>query len=127
MTGTTSQGGTTWKPPSDNCTQLTGPPSVLSEVVTCNCVRNPGGHTESNPRPSEEGASFYHVITSVSVSGCEGISQQRVVANACVWTCAQVNQPSGCEGISQHEVQELSRIADPGEPKQPHMATYEHS
>ena len=34
---------------------------MLSEVVTCNCVRNPGGHTESNPRPSEEGASFYHV------------------------------------------------------------------
>ena len=29
--------------PSDNCTQLTGAPPVLSEVVTCNCVRNPGG------------------------------------------------------------------------------------
>ena len=35
---------------------------MLREVVTCNCVRNPGGHTESNPRPSEEGASFYHVL-----------------------------------------------------------------
>ena len=35
---------------------------MLSEVVTCNCVRNPGGHAESNPRPSEEGVSFYHVL-----------------------------------------------------------------
>ena len=43
----------------------------------------------------------WELYTSVSVSGCEGITQQRVVANACVWTCAQVNQPSGCEGISQ--------------------------
>ena len=32
---------------------------MLSEVVTCNCVRNPGEHAESNPRPSEEGVSFY--------------------------------------------------------------------
>ena len=29
--------------PSDNCTKLTGPPPMLSEVVTCNCVRTPGG------------------------------------------------------------------------------------
>ena len=43
--------------------QLTGPPPVLSEVVTCNCVRNPGGHAESNPRPSEEVVSFYHVLS----------------------------------------------------------------
>ena len=35
---------------------------MLSEVVTCNGVRNPGGHAESNPRPSEEGVSFYHVL-----------------------------------------------------------------
>ena len=35
---------------------------MLSEVVTCNCVRNPGGHVESNPRPSEEGVSFYLVL-----------------------------------------------------------------
>ena len=35
---------------------------MLSEVVTCNCVRNPGAHAESNPRPSEEGVSFYHVL-----------------------------------------------------------------
>ena len=35
---------------------------MLSEVVTCNCFRNPGGHAESNPRPSEEGVSFYHVL-----------------------------------------------------------------
>ena len=35
---------------------------MLSEVVTCNCVRNPGGHAETNPRPSEEGVSFYHVL-----------------------------------------------------------------
>ena len=33
---------------------------MLSEVVTCNCVRNPRGHAESHPRPSEEGVSFYH-------------------------------------------------------------------
>ena len=30
---------------------------MLSEVVACNCVRNPGGHAESNSRPSEEGVS----------------------------------------------------------------------
>ena len=42
--------------------QVTGPPPVLSEVFTCNCVRNPGGNAESNPRPSEEGVSFYHVL-----------------------------------------------------------------
>ena len=35
---------------------------MLSEVVTCNCVRNPGGHAELNPRPSKEGVSFYHVL-----------------------------------------------------------------
>ena len=35
---------------------------MLSEVVTCNCVRNPWGHAESNPRPSEAGVSFYHVL-----------------------------------------------------------------
>ena len=35
---------------------------MLSEVVTRNCVRNPGGHAESIPRPSEEGVSFYHVL-----------------------------------------------------------------
>ena len=35
---------------------------MLSEVVTCNCVRNPVGHAESNPRPSKEGVSFYHVL-----------------------------------------------------------------
>ena len=50
------------KSPSDNCTQLTGPPPVLSEVVTCNCVRNPGGNAKSNTRPSEEGVSFYLVL-----------------------------------------------------------------
>ena len=35
---------------------------MLSEVVTCNRVRNPGGHAVSNPRPSEEGVSFYHIL-----------------------------------------------------------------
>ena len=35
---------------------------MLSEVVTCNCVRNPGAHSESNLRPSEEGVSFYLVL-----------------------------------------------------------------
>ena len=33
---------------------------MLSEVVTCNCVRNPGGHAESSPRPSDEGAVVQH-------------------------------------------------------------------
>ena len=28
----------------------------------CNGVRNPEGHTESNPRPSEEGVSIYLVL-----------------------------------------------------------------
>ena len=31
-----------------------GPPPVLSEVITCNCVRNPGAHTDSKPWPSGE-------------------------------------------------------------------------
>ena len=35
---------------------------MLSEVVTCNCVRNPGGHAGSSPRPAEEGVSFYLVL-----------------------------------------------------------------
>lgn len=42
-----------WKPSSDNCTQLTGCPTVLSRVATCKCVRNPGGHAESSPGPSK--------------------------------------------------------------------------
>ena len=32
---------------------------MLSEVVTCNCVQNPGANAESNPSTSEEGVSFY--------------------------------------------------------------------
>ena len=40
---------------------------MLSEVVTCNCVRNPGGHAESNPGPSEEGLSFYHVLRPLDI------------------------------------------------------------
>ena len=34
---------------------------MLSEVVTCNCIvfETHRGHAESNPRPSEEGVSFY--------------------------------------------------------------------
>ena len=35
---------------------------TASVVVTCNCVRNPGGHAESSPRPSEEGVSIYLVV-----------------------------------------------------------------
>ena len=31
---------------------------MLSEVVTCSCVRNPGGHAESDAR----GVSFNHVL-----------------------------------------------------------------
>ena len=38
------------EPASDNRTQLTRPSPVLSEVVTCNCVRNPGGHTGKTVR-----------------------------------------------------------------------------
>ena len=42
-----------------------------SEVVTCNCVRNPrGGHAESNPRPSEGGVRFYHVLRPLDQSVC---------------------------------------------------------
>ena len=52
---------------------------MLSEVVTCNCVRNPGGHAESNLRPSEEGVSFYHVLRPLDLcaarSGCKLIAQ----------------------------------------------------
>ena len=35
---------------------------MLSEVGTGNCVGNPGGHTESNPRPSKAGVSFCLVL-----------------------------------------------------------------
>ena len=35
---------------------------MLSEVVMCNCVRNPGGHAVSSPGPYEEGVSFYLVL-----------------------------------------------------------------
>ena len=28
----------------------------------CDCVRNPGGHAESDPEPSEEGVSCYHIL-----------------------------------------------------------------
>ena len=57
MTVTTSQGG---KPPG-NPSQTTARNSQ-GEVVTCNCVRNSVGHAASNPRPSEEGVRFYHVL-----------------------------------------------------------------
>ena len=42
---------------------------MLSEVVTCNFVRNPGGHAESNPRSSEEGVSFCHVLRRMYTCG----------------------------------------------------------
>ena len=45
---------------------------MLSEVVTCNCVRNPGGHAESNPRPSEEGVSFYLVLRPLDLCSVKG-------------------------------------------------------
>ena len=35
---------------------------MLSELVTCNCVGNLGGHAESNPRPSVEGVSLDLVL-----------------------------------------------------------------
>ena len=34
---------------------------MRSDVVTCNCVRNPGRHVESNPTPSDDGVSLYHM------------------------------------------------------------------
>ena len=37
------------------------------------------------------------------------------------------SQFASAVAIVDTEVQELSRTADPGEPKQPHMATYEQS
>ena len=46
---------------------------MLSEVVTCNCVRNPGGHAESNPRPSEEEVSFYHVLRPLDIVAHDGV------------------------------------------------------
>ena len=50
--------------------------SCASEVVTCNCARNPGGHAQSDPRPSEEGVSFYLVLRPLdqkaSSQRCEG-------------------------------------------------------
>ena len=60
---------------------------MLSEVVTCNCVRNPGGHAESNPKPSEEGVSFYHVLRPLDQSAvC--LSLFRVVS------CASAARPT---------------------------------
>ena len=61
---------------------LTGPPPVLSEVVTCNCVRNPGGHAESNPRPSDEGVSFYHVFRPLD-HGCAHASVSFLHSRVC--------------------------------------------
>ena len=43
------KGQTTWKPPSDDHTQLTGPPPVLSEVVTYGCFDSPK-RTENRTR-----------------------------------------------------------------------------
>ena len=52
---------------------------MLSEVVTCNCVRNPGGHAESNPRPSEEGVSFYHVLRQLDRGAAVGVEADAVL------------------------------------------------
>ena len=59
LSGSTSQTGqTTRNTPSGpkikrSCMQLTGPPPVLSEVVTCSCVGNPWGAAEAVQRPPE--------------------------------------------------------------------------
>ena len=62
---------------------------MLSEVVTCSCVLNPGGHAESNPRPSEEGVSFFgvwvRVVLACFFSGC-------LCACVCVCMCCEVLQ-----------------------------------
>ena len=51
ITRMTSQGGkSTWKLPSDKFMQLRWPPAVLSEVVTCNCVQDPGGTRDQRPQ-----------------------------------------------------------------------------
>ena len=61
-TGTTSQGGTAPGNPAQTTARNSQPPPGLRKVATCSCVRNPGGHVYSEPRPSEEGISCYHVL-----------------------------------------------------------------
>ena len=62
----------TGKPPSDNCAQPAGPAPVISEVVTCICVRNSGGHADisdwrsSEEVPAKKTFSFSHVIRPMS-------------------------------------------------------------
>lgn len=57
MLGTTSEGGQPpGNAPSDYCRQLTGPPAVLGEMVTCGCSRYPGVHTRRKVRVHQLGA-----------------------------------------------------------------------
>ena len=67
---------------------------MLSEVVTCNCVCHPGGHAESNPRPSEEGVSFYHVLPlSPPVAACaqSSLDLHHPNCNCCRSVTANIN------------------------------------
>ena len=40
---------------------------MFGELVTSTCVRNPGGHVESSPRPSSEGVAFHQVLRPLDI------------------------------------------------------------
>ena len=61
---------------------------MLSEVVTCNCVRNRGGHAELHPRPSKEGVSFYHVLRPLDSTSVSDRSRLPLEVSMSLWTGA---------------------------------------
>ena len=70
---------------------------MLSEMVTCNCVRNPGGHAESNHRPSEEGVSFYLVLRPLDL--CSGLILQLASKDDLFRACGGLSCPLHCNSM----------------------------
>lgn len=52
------KGQSAWKPPSDNCTQLTGPPPVLSAVVAHGCFHSPNRRQNRTHDAAKKGLSY---------------------------------------------------------------------
>ena len=70
---------------------------MLSEVVTCNCAQNPGGHAESDPRPSEEGVSFYHVLRPLwCINVAKKYTTSCSIAVAITWYYAEKEEQARC-------------------------------
>ena len=86
---------------------------MLSEVVTCNCVRNPGGHAESNPRPSEEGVSFYHVLRPLDQNVCMCVCMYVYMYVCMHVSCAAVVYINRCHivgGVSEFRPLQPSQV-----------------